>query len=59
MTKFEIGDLVRVRPLSTTPHVWHFVVGPIVTITSIPLYEYIVSLNGRKCLLAEDELEKI
>jgi len=59
MTKFKVGDLVRVKARKDIPSNYHSSVALIVEITTFPKCPYLVLVQGRNCQFAEDELEKI
>lgn len=59
MTKFKVGDLVRVKPKETAAPGYHYKVGPIVSINFTYTHPYMVSMPGGPAAFAEDELKKI
>jgi len=59
MTKFQIGDLVRVSPKFWQYRHHETEIGTVVDIKPNPVAPYLVDFNGKNELFAEDELEKI
>jgi len=59
MTKFQVGDLVKVRVKAEPYRQYKDKVGHIINMAGPPKYLWGVDFNGLKMYLAEDELEKI
>ena len=59
MMKFEIGDLVRIKPKESVASRYWNAVGPIHDIYPTALRPYSILIHGVEHFFAEDELEKI
>ena len=59
MPKFEVGDLVRVRPKFWQYRHHETDIGTVADIKPNLVAPYLVDFNGKKELFAEGELEKI
>lgn len=59
MTKFKVGDMVRVKPLRSIQKQYQLAVGDIVAIGPQGRVSYVVKIKGTSYLFAEDELEKV
>lgn len=59
MTKFKVGNLVRVKAKENIARWYRLKVGHITLITPKSRYPNIVSIEGRSVGFADDELEKV
>lgn len=59
MTKFKVGNLVRVKPKKTVPVEHHSAIGYIVDIRPRAQRPYLVLIDVIHRFFAEDELEKV